>query len=99
LDVAYGLAREELARDPDRLVSVVLLTDGQNNEGLSFEEFREHLANARAHTSDPVRTFPILFGEASSEELEEIANLTGGRAVDGRRANLTAIFKEIRGYQ
>jgi len=100
LDDAYALARAELARDPDRLVTVVLLTDGQNNEGLSYEEFRQRIGSgANGPGPTAVRTFPILFGEASSTEMEEIARLTGGRSFDGRKANLSGVFKEIRGYQ
>ena len=96
LDTAYTLANEELAKEPDRVVTVVLLTDGETNRGLSFDDFRQRF---EANASQSVRTFPILFGEASSNELEEIARLTGGRAFDGRHANLSSVFKEIRGYQ
>ena len=99
LEIAYGLASQELARDHDRVVTVVLLTDGENNQGLSYEEFRSRFVQAQASTGLRVPTFAILFGEASSSELDEIARLTGGRAFDGRHANLATVFKEIRGYQ
>jgi Ca-activated chloride channel family protein len=99
LETAYALARQELARDPDRLVTVVLLTDGENTQGLTYEQFRAELERSQAGVASMVRTFPILFGEASSSELDEIARLTGGRSFDGRRANLAGVFKEIRGYQ
>jgi Ca-activated chloride channel family protein len=99
LDTAYVLAHEELALDPDRVVTVVLLTDGENNRGLTYEDFLRRFDGAQTNTSQIVRTFPILFGEASSSELDEIARLTGGRAFDGRQANLANVFKEIRGYQ
>jgi Ca-activated chloride channel homolog len=95
---AYDLAYQEQARYPGRLVTVVLLTDGQNNHGLPYEEFRRHLLE-RSAGADPIRTFPILFGEASSAELDEIAQLTGGRSFDGRSADLRDVFREIRGYQ
>jgi Ca-activated chloride channel family protein len=98
LQTAYTLASQELARDPDRVVTVVLLTDGENNRGLSYEEFRTSV-ETQASAGLRVPTFPILFGEASSVELDEIARLTGGRAFDGRSANLANVFKEIRGYQ
>jgi Ca-activated chloride channel homolog len=98
LDTAYTLAAQELARAPDRVVTVVLLTDGENNKGMSYDEFRTRLQERRANGLD-VRTFPILFGEASSDELEEIARVTGGRAFDGRHTSLGSVFKEIRGYQ
>jgi len=99
LEMAYGLANQELARDPDRIVTVVLLTDGENTQGLSYEDFRLRFEGGEANALQRVPTFPILFGEASSRQLDEIAQLTGGRAFDGRRANLATVFKEIRGYQ
>jgi Ca-activated chloride channel family protein len=47
----------------------------------------------------PARIFPILFGEANSAEMGQLASFTGGRAFDGRKAVLSQVFKEIRGYQ
>ena len=99
LDLAYDLAYQELSRYPGRLVTVVLLTDGQNNHGLPYAEFSKRWAGRSAGGADPIRTFPILFGEASSAELDEIARLSGGRSFDGRSAHLGDIFREIRGYQ
>lgn len=99
LDLAYDLAYQELARYPGRLVTVVLLTDGQNNLGLPYPEFRRRWSGRSAGGGDPIRTFPILFGEASSTELDDIAQLTGGRSFDGRSADLRDVFREIRGYQ
>jgi Ca-activated chloride channel family protein len=99
LQTAYTLAQQELAKDPDRLVTVVLLTDGENTRGLSYEDFKEQFEGSQANAVATVRTFPILFGEASSEELDEIARLTGGRSFDATHARLSSIFKEIRGYQ
>jgi Ca-activated chloride channel family protein len=46
-----------------------------------------------------VRIFPILFGEASNTEMATLAQLSGGRVFDGRRAALSLVFKDIRGYQ
>ena len=94
LDVAEGVAREEKQRDPDRLVSIVLLTDGENNSGMSFEDFRTRYADAA-----PARVFPILFGEANVKQMQALAAATGGREFDGRKARLVQVFREIRGYQ
>ena len=99
LATAYVIANQELAREPDRVVTVVLLTDGENTLGPSYEDFRLRFERAQGNGMQRVPTFPILFGEASSTELDEIARLTGGRAFDGRHANLATVFKEIRGYQ
>ena len=99
LDLAYDLAYQELARYPGRVVTVVLLTDGQSNLGLPYDEFRQRWSGRSAGGADPIRTFPILFGEADSAELDEIARLSGGRSFDGRTADLRDVFREIRGYQ
>ena len=98
LERAYQIAKTEHERDPNRFISVVLLTDGQNRQGTPFRDFRRELVDAQ-RAGEMVRTFPIVFGEASSGELEEVAKLTGGRAFEGRDTNLAAVFKEIRGYQ
>jgi Ca-activated chloride channel homolog len=94
LERAYAIAGEELARDPDRLVTVVLLTDGENRDGIQYATFA-----GRLHGRAAPRTFPILFGDAKSDELERVAEMTGGRVFDGRSGALTAVFREIRGYQ
>ncbi len=99
LDLAFQLGHRELADDPRRLVTVVLLTDGMNNRGLAPEEFQARWSGASGSASEPIRTFPILFGEAGSSELEDIARHTGGRAFDARNTNLRSVFQEIRGYQ
>jgi Ca-activated chloride channel homolog len=99
LDQAYQIAHDELAKDPGRIVTIVLLTDGENNTGRSGVEFQSDLPVLTAGESPPVRTFPILFGEASPAELENIARLTGGRTFDGHTTVLTSVIKDIRGYQ
>ncbi len=91
---AQDIAADERRADPDRFVSIVLLTDGKNNEGRSFDSFR----SGSRHGS-PARVFPILFGEGDAEQMKQVAELTGGRVFDGRKASLSAVFKEIRGYQ
>jgi Ca-activated chloride channel family protein len=94
LNRAQALAQAELQQDPERFVSIVLLTDGENNRGLSFSEFK-----ARYPNGTPVRVFPILFGEANTAEMQALAAFTGGREFDGRSAKLTQVFRDIRGYQ
>jgi Ca-activated chloride channel family protein len=94
LSVAQELARQELAREPDRLVSIVLLTDGESNAGMPLEDFRARYSGGFA-----ARIFPILFGEGNVAEMQQIARLSGGREFDGRNLQLRQVFKEIRGYQ
>jgi Ca-activated chloride channel family protein len=90
---------EERSRGAEkRYYTVVLMTDGENNRGLTQAEFEEWYKDQ----GDSVRgipVFPILFGEGSPDELRAIADLTGGRLFDSRSNTLAAVFKEIRGYQ
>jgi Ca-activated chloride channel family protein len=81
-----------------RYYTVVLMTDGESNRGLSQAQFEDwYRSQGDAVRGIPV--FPILFGEASPEELRRLADLTGGRLFDSRSSSLAAVFKEIRGYQ
>ena len=91
---AEDLARDELRDNPDRFVSIVLLTDGANNAGMRLEEFSKRYASGA-----PARVFPILFGEGQVSDMTTLAQITGGRQFDGRKARLAQVFKEIRGYQ
>ena len=91
---AQALAAAERQRDPERFVSIVLLTDGENTAGPDLASFRTQLK-----AGVTARVFPILFGEASNADMTALAEFTGGRVFDGRRAALGRVFKEIRGYQ
>jgi len=91
---AQALAADERRREPDRLVSIVLLTDGENTSGPDLASYRDRMA-----ASSAARVFPILFGESSNTEMAALAQFSGGRVFDGRKAALALVFKEIRGYQ
>ncbi|GAA5138574.1 substrate-binding domain-containing protein [Pseudonocardia adelaidensis] len=90
---AYRIADEQIAADPDRFTSIVLMTDGENTSGTDLDGFR-----AFAGSRPAVPVFCVLFGESNAEEMEEVARLTGGRTFDARTAPLAEVFKEIRGY-
>jgi len=91
---AEEIARTEKASNPDRFVSIVLLTDGASNAGLTLKQFRD-----RYGEEAPARVFPILFGEGQVDEMTALAQATGGRQFDGRSVRLASVFKEIRAYQ
>lgn len=96
--VAY---QESLARrkaDASRYYSVVLLTDGQSNKGLSPAEFETWYA-ALPEADKGIRIFSIQFGDAKADQLEALARLTGGRVFNATKTPLAQVFKEIRGYQ
>ncbi|MFJ5727914.1 vWA domain-containing protein [Streptomyces paradoxus] len=97
LDHGYRTAARELAADPDRSVSLVLMTDGENNAGLPYAKFvRRHRALPAA-VRTAVHTYPVHFGEADAGELRRAAARTGGRMVEAADSSLSEAFKEIRG--
>ncbi|MBV5296778.1 MAG: VWA domain-containing protein [Rhodoferax sp.] len=95
---AYQETAERRRSDPQRFYSIVIMTDGINNAGISVDEFASWHAQLPAQDKG-IKLFPVLFGEANPVELQRLAELTGGRTFDSRKSSLQAIFKEIRGYQ
>lgn len=98
LDTAYQTVGKEYATDPDRLYSVVLMTDGENNSGESPSDFEAAFHGLDSHVQ-AVHTYPILFGEGAVSDMNSIADLTGGTVFDAQTSSLDAVFKQIRGYQ
>jgi Ca-activated chloride channel family protein len=95
---AYTESATRRRAEPARFYSIVLMTDGANNNGISAEQFTAWYKQLPVQDQG-IKIFPVLFGEANPVELQRLAELTGGRAFDGRKNSLQAIFKEIRGYQ
>lgn len=95
---AYRLAEKAQQADTERYYSIVLMTDGENNEGISERTFMEFYQSLPAEVQ-AIKTFPVLFGEADSQAMQRLAEATGGRMFDARSASLSIIFKQIRGYQ
>ncbi|GAA3054269.1 Ca-activated chloride channel family protein [Actinokineospora globicatena] len=87
---AVWSALEQAYRSVRGDASVVLMTDGENNAGISAAEFLG--AGKR-----PVPTYAIGLGEADQAELGEVARSTGGRAVETTEASLESAVREIRG--
>jgi Ca-activated chloride channel family protein len=98
LEAALDQAVRDEAADAGRYASIVLMTDGENNRGDDFARF-ERKWRALPEYGRRIHIFPIFIGEANPKELQQIADLTGGRAFDARSVPLAEIFKEIRGYQ
>jgi Ca-activated chloride channel family protein len=98
IESAEDMAYASMQHDSAHYYTIVLMTDGENNQQPSLKEFAQRYATlppAEQH----VRVFPIIFGEADPAELKALAELTGGRLFDGRKESLADIFREIRGYQ
>ena len=98
LESAYQAVQAEQATDPDRLYSIVLMTDGENNAGTDSNVFTQEY-QGYPDAVKAVHVYPILFGDASADALNAIATLTGGRVFVAGTGDLGAIFKQIRGYQ
>jgi Ca-activated chloride channel homolog len=98
LKKAYGIAVNELAEKPDTFVSVVLMTDGENNSGISASQFESYYKSLGA-AGKAIPAFVVLFGDGDKNSLTDIATLTGGQVFDARNGDLTAAFQAIRGYQ
>ncbi|WP_128380865.1 vWA domain-containing protein [Streptomyces cavernae] len=94
LQKAYG----HLGTGPDTFTSIVLMTDGENTAGAKASEFDDFYQGLPAAQRE-IPVFPILFGDSDRDELEHIAELTGGRLFDAQKGSLDGAFEEIRGYQ
>ena len=97
LDHGYRTASAVVADDPERAVSIVLMTDGENNSGIGYEEFVRRYEARVDETRTAVHTYPVHFGEADAGALRRVAAKTGGRMVDAEGSSLSEAFKEIRG--
>ena len=98
LEQAYADVGTAEAADPNRLYSIVLMTDGENNAGVDPDQFSKDYGVLPGPVQ-AVRTYPVLFGEASKDAMTSIATLTGGTLFDATTTSLQTIFKQIRGYQ
>ncbi|WP_328606993.1 substrate-binding and VWA domain-containing protein [Amycolatopsis sp. NBC_00345] len=98
LERAYQVMEPLAAKDPDRFTSIVLMTDGENENGGDLASFRSAFGSLPAAMRQ-VPVFTVLFGEGSGDELTQVATMTGGKVFDARNTQLSSVFQEIRGYQ
>ncbi len=98
LDQAYQSVQAEQATDPNRYYSIVLMSDGENTDGMPKDSFFTDYRQLPPEVQK-IKTFTIVFGSANEQTMQEIANVTAGRTFDSRKTSLSVIFKEIRGYQ
>ena len=81
------------------LNSIVLMTDGESNSGTNRQEFITKMKRKMAETDRKIPVFVILYGEASEEEMNFLADFTGGKVFNARSGDLSKAFEEIRSYQ
>jgi Ca-activated chloride channel family protein len=92
------LAEEKRKEQASRYYTVVLMTDGENTDGMSLRallRWRE----SQDEAVKSIRVFPIVFGNADAEEMASLAEATGGKAFEAKPGALAKVFKDIRGYQ
>jgi Ca-activated chloride channel family protein len=95
---AYRVADRQIRDNPDALTSIVLMTDGEQNVGISEAAFRRFYRGLRAEAK-AVPTFTVKFGPADADELDRIARLTGGKLFQVENTKLVTAFRQIRAYQ
>lgn len=83
---------------PPYYYNIVLMTDGVNEADSDLQDFINTYNTAPSELRN-IKVFVVLFGDADETEMSQIAELTGGKVFDGRDANLTDVFRKIRGYQ
>ena len=73
--------------------AVILMTDGESNCGLKFDDLKDYwLKNKK-----DIPVFAIKFGDASDNQLNEIADLTRSKVFDGTK-DLISTFRKAKGY-
>ncbi len=92
------LAAEKRAEKTPRYYTVVLMTDGENTDGMSLRELLRW-RDSQDEAVKSIRVFPIVFGNADADEMKSLAESTGGKAFDAKAGSLAKVFKDIRGYQ
>lgn len=91
---ALEVALKNLPSDrDDYTVAIALLTDGQSDTA-KLDEFKQQYAS----DGKGVPIFSIMFGDADSQQLNDLAKLSNGKVFDGRNGNLSGIFREVKGY-
>jgi len=88
----------EKKANPNVSASVVVFTDGESNTGTSFHGFLERWKQMDEDTR-AIPIFTIAYGEGNTQQLETIAQMSGGKLFDAKKNSLYAVFKEIRAYQ
>jgi Ca-activated chloride channel family protein len=73
--------------------AVILLTDGVSNSGKKFP----HVKEVWNQLGLDIPIFSIMFGRASKNQLNQLADLSRGRVFDGRKGLIKA-FRNVKGY-
>jgi Ca-activated chloride channel family protein len=95
---ALQLAQTNAQTEPGYLQSIVVMTDGESNEGMTPNDFVNYYQTL-SPDARRIRIFGVLFGsDASKDQIQSLADVSGGAVFDGS-SSITSVFKKIRGYQ
>jgi Ca-activated chloride channel family protein len=87
--VALGQLLEKRASDPNGRYYVLLLTDGEANEGLVFDQVKQVLEQS------DIRIYPIAYGQVNRAELDAIASLRESTVQEGTPENVQSLLKGL----
>jgi Ca-activated chloride channel family protein len=74
--------------------AIILMTDGQNNSGISFDSLKSYIAS---HGLGGIPVYALMFGAADPSQLTQLTNFTSGKLFDGRK-DLISAFRDAKGY-
>ncbi len=77
--------------------SVIVLSDGQSNQGSDMNSFINWYLSKDMVRQD-MRIFAISFGDSDIGQLNGLTQSSGGKVFDGK-SSLSSAFREIRSYQ
>src|ERR1051326_6030763 len=89
LPVGYALEFMKQKGIAGRFPAIILMTDGQSNSG-SLEDVKSAMQRTGINN---VPVYGITFGDASTEQLKELADRTGGLVFDGTKDLHEAFLK------
>ena len=90
--VIAGLSKIKERGTDGYFPAVVLLTDGKSQDGLKYEDLE---ASVALSGMSYVPIFAITFGDASLDQLQQIAALSSGSVFDGT-TDLIGAFRQVR---
>jgi Ca-activated chloride channel family protein len=88
-------------RDRERINAVVLLTDGEDTDSsITFDQARKDLSS-QGDSPDQVRLYTIAYSvgaAGAAQQLEALANATGGKAYEGTTDDIEAVYRSISSF-
>jgi Ca-activated chloride channel family protein len=81
--------------DSERITSVVVITDGQSNQGRTLAEFERYFTTLPPSLKT-APAYPLPLGDADPHELNQVAQVTGGEILDYENGGLARTFSDLR---